>query len=400
MNSREWGIQPFVSGKCILSAVVLLGLLLLFGCSAAPKAASLPAETPPPAEQAASSPQQTPPPEPAAPPGPVQTPATEGEPVMTVEKTVHDFGDVGPLSRNVCEFRFKNTGMGTLKINEKIDSTCGCTVPALSKTEYAPGEEGAIQVTYSASAAPGPAARMVTVHSNDKSHGGKINLTVKAKVIERIAYEPRRLTLRLKGKDAGCPPITLRSLDNRAFSITQVTSTGNGIRVQIDPSAQATTFTLHPTLDAEKLQRYPMGALVLTLTHPECRQVRIDYDALPEFQFSPPSISVFGAEPNRPVAKETWLSNNYGEDFEIASSASKQNLIELVGKDKVVSEDKKSIRYHLRLSVKPPAASGPQRAFADILTIRLTNGNTLQLPCRVFYAAPRVPSTDAKSRQP
>jgi hypothetical protein len=319
---------------------------------------------------------------------------------MTVEKTVHDFGDVGPLSRNVCEFRFKNTGTGTLKINEKIDSTCGCTVPALSKTEYAPGEEGAIQVTYSVNASAGPAVRMTTVHSNDKSHGGKINLTIKAKVVERVAYEPRQLNLRLKGQDAGCPPITLRSLDNRVFSITQITSTGNAITVQVDPSVQATTFTLHPTLDADKLQRYPMGALILTLTHPECRQVRIDYHALPEFQFSPPSITVFGAEPNRPVPKETWLSNNYGEDFEIASSASKENLIELVGKDKVVSEDKKSIRYHLRLSVKPPAPSGTQKAFADILTIRLTNGNTLQLPCRVFYAAPRVPSTEAKSRQP
>lgn len=399
MNWRERRTHPFVPGRCILSAVILLCLLLLFGCSAPPKAASQPAATPP-AEQTSSNLQQTQPPEPVASPGPAQTPATEGEPIMTVEKTIHDFGDVGPLSRNVCEFRFKNTGTGTLKINQKIDSTCGCTVPALSKTEYAPGEEGAIQVTYSASALAGPSAKMVTVHSNDKSHGGKINLTIKAKVVERVAYEPRRLDLRLKGQDAGCPPITLRSLDNRAFSITQITSTGNAIRAQVDPSAQATTFTLHPTLDADKLQKYPMGALMLTLTHPECRQVRIDYDALPEFQFSPPSITVFGAEPNRPVPKETWLSNNYGEDFEIASSASKENLIELVGKDKVVSEDKKSIRYHLRLSVKAPAASGPQRAFADILTIRLTNGNTLQLPCRVFYAAPRFPSTDAKSRQP
>jgi len=399
MNWKERHTQPFMLGACILSAAILLCLLLFFGCSAPPKAASQPVQTPS-AEQTTPNPPQTQPPKPAPASSPVQTPATEGEPIMTVEKTVHDFGDVGPLSRNVCEFRFKNTGTGTLKINEKIDSTCGCTVPALSKTEYAPGEEGAIQVTYSASDSAGPAVRMITVHSNDRSHGGKISLTIKAKIVERVAYEPRQLDLRLKGPDAGCPPITLRSLDNRAFSITQSTSTGNAITVQVDPSVQATTFTLHPTLDADKLQRYSMGTLVLTLTHPECRQVRIEYHALPEFQFSPPSITVFGAEPNRPVPKETWLSNNYGEDFEIASSESKQNLIELVGKEKVVSEDKKSIRYHLRLSVKPPAPSGTQRAFADILTIRLTNGNALQLPCRIFYAAPRVPSTDTKSRQP
>jgi hypothetical protein len=70
-----------------------------------------------------------------------------------------------------------------------------------------------------------------------------------------------------------------------------------------------------------------------------------------------------------------------------------------VEKEKVLAEDKKSFRYRLRLSIKPPALSGTQRAFGDTLAIHLANGNTLQLPCHVFYSGPRAPLTNVRVRQ-
>jgi len=123
---------------------------------------------------------------------------------MTFEKKVHDFGEVGPQSKHTCEFRFKNTGTAVLKVRKEIDSTCGCTVPVLTKTAYASGAEGTIQVTYVASASGGSATKDLLVYSNDKSQGGVVRLTVQATVVERVAYEPRQLVLRLKGPDIGC----------------------------------------------------------------------------------------------------------------------------------------------------------------------------------------------------
>jgi hypothetical protein len=58
---------------------------------------------------------------------------------ISFEKTVCDLGDVGPGTKNECEFRFTNTGRGLLKIG-KISRTCGCTVFQLDKKEYAPYE--------------------------------------------------------------------------------------------------------------------------------------------------------------------------------------------------------------------------------------------------------------------
>ena len=53
-------------------------------------------------------------------------------PNISFEKTVYDLGDVGPGTKNECEFRFTNTGRGLLKIG-KISRTCGCTVFGLDK---------------------------------------------------------------------------------------------------------------------------------------------------------------------------------------------------------------------------------------------------------------------------
>jgi len=68
-------------------------------------------------------------------------------PSISFEKTVFDLGDVGPGTKNECEFRFTNTGRGLLKIGN-ISRTCGCTVFKLDKKEYSPNETGTIKVIY------------------------------------------------------------------------------------------------------------------------------------------------------------------------------------------------------------------------------------------------------------
>jgi len=151
-------------------------------------------------------------------------------------------------------------------------------------------------------------------------------------------------------------------------------------------------------VDPKLLQKYPAGTLLLTLTHPECEEVRIGYHILPEFEFRPPSILLFNVEPNRPVRREVWLVNNYGEDFEITSCTSAVHLVEVVEQERVPAEDQKSFCYHLRLAFKPPPVSGDQNVFGDTLILRVAGGRTLQLPCRLFYSRPQVPFTNVRIR--
>ena len=71
---------------------------------------------------------------------------------ITFETTTHDLGQIGFGVSDTCEFRFTNTGRATLKITN-ISKTCGCTVARLEKNEYAPGETGSVQVSFTASRA-------------------------------------------------------------------------------------------------------------------------------------------------------------------------------------------------------------------------------------------------------
>ncbi|MBN2132495.1 MAG: DUF1573 domain-containing protein [Sedimentisphaerales bacterium] len=305
-------------------------------------------------------------------------------PRIVFEEAVHDFGNVDLRSRNACEFQFRNAGTEMLVLERVIDSTCGCTATKLAKTEYAPGEEGAIEVTYVASSVPMTAHKMLTVHTNDEAHR-EIRLTLKARVVARVLHEPERLDLVLGEQARARTPITLKSLDGVPFSVTGLLCSGNCITADIDPAVKATEFTIHAILDVEKLRNQPAGYLKLLLTHPHCRDIRIRFTTLPEFQFTPPSLVLFNLKPGAPRRMDVWLANNYGQDFDIASVVSEQNLIDVVGKQKVPPKDGQGTRYRLTLSILVPDAEDGRESFNDTLSVHLAGGQVQRLQCHGYY---------------
>ena len=74
--------------------------------------------------------------------------AQAGKAEIKFDKTSHNFGKFSekqPVQK--CTFTFTNTGTAPLVINQAIAS-CGCTVPAYTKTPILPGKKGEITVTY------------------------------------------------------------------------------------------------------------------------------------------------------------------------------------------------------------------------------------------------------------
>ncbi len=329
---------------------------------------------------------------------PVATVVTAGEavhvtgrPAIAFEETVHDYGEVAPRSQNVCEFRFRNSGTSTLTVGRKIDSTCGCTVPILTQTDYAPGEEGVIKVTYTASSIATTARKTLTVHCNDPDHP-QVQLMITAKVVPRVVYEPKQLELLLKGEGQPVAPITLRSLDDNAFAVTGLISSGNCITGAFDPSVQAKEFTIPLAVDMDKLRRVPTGYVTLTLTHPACARVQLRYRALSEFQFTPPQLVLFNVKSNEIAQRDVWLSNNYGEDFEVTSVESERAVVKVLEKQKLAAQRGKGARYRLRLSITPPVRTDNAETFTDTLSLQLDDGTILKFNCRCFYGTTQFPN--------
>jgi hypothetical protein len=140
-------------------------------------------------------------------------------PKITFEKVVHDFGRVGPRAKKTGEIKFTNTGDSLLKIT-KVSKCCGVVAKLdKGKTQYAPGESGAVNVEWTSGPRPSVFTKQLTVHSNDRTNPAVI-LTVKAKIVLQIVWQPRILKLLPNKDNAGCPKVSVRSLDNRPFSIT------------------------------------------------------------------------------------------------------------------------------------------------------------------------------------
>lgn len=314
---------------------------------------------------------------------PAATHRGEG-PKIAFEKVIHDFGEIGQRTNNSCEFKFTNTGDGLLKIG-RVQACCGFSARLkVNKKEYAPGESGTVIVTFRASTFRGTLRKYQYVNSNDKARP-RVTLTVKAKIVPKVSYQPERLNLTLKDPNAGCPKITLTSRDNQPFAITQFKSTANSITADFDASVKKTKFVLEAKVDMEKLRRGLNGSISISLTHPECRTVTIPFITRPRFKITPLSIIILRAEPQKPTKRKVWIFNNYNEDFEIELASSQKGIIKVLSREKVRSG------YQFEVEITPPAAEGKKTIFTDVFFVKIKGGERLQIRCRGFYNLRRVP---------
>ena len=87
-------------------------------------------------------------------------------PVITFQKTTHDFGKINEADGRVTTvFEFKNEGMAPLVLSN-VRASCGCTTPKWTHEPIEPGQTGEITVTYNPNGRPGRFQKSITVTSN------------------------------------------------------------------------------------------------------------------------------------------------------------------------------------------------------------------------------------------
>ncbi|MAT55052.1 MAG: hypothetical protein CMN32_11275 [Saprospirales bacterium] len=86
-------------------------------------------------------------------------------PVMKLESTEIDYGEIVQGSDPLREFKFTNVGTEPLIISNAKGS-CGCTVPKWPKDPILPGESATIEVRYDTNRI-GPFQKTVTLTTNE-----------------------------------------------------------------------------------------------------------------------------------------------------------------------------------------------------------------------------------------
>lgn len=314
----------------------------------------------------------------------------ETAPAIKFDSMVYDFGEVGPSAKNIGEFKFTNAGKGMLEIT-KVARCCG-VVTRLDKTNYAPGESGTIEVEWNSGPLQSTMTKNIIVHSNDPNSPAT-TLTIKAKIVLKVAWEPKRLKLFLDEDNAGCPDITIRSTDNRPFSIKDFKSTGESIAAEYDPNAEKTEFVLKPKVDMEKLQENTRGRIIISLTHPQGNTATILYSILPKYTVNPPLLIIFNAEPEKPIVRTISVLNNYRKDFEIESLTSENNVVGL----KIQEQKKITYGCQLEVEITPPAAAEGKTKFTDSLSVNIKGGEKLPIRCNGYYDKKKIQAAAQRS---
>ncbi|MGB5647698.1 DUF1573 domain-containing protein [Muriicola sp.] len=110
--------------------------------------------------------------------------AAKNLPVMTFDRSEHDFGTIDQGTPQETIFTFTNTGNAPLIITNAT-SSCGCTVPEYPKnTPIAPGETGEMLVKFNGSG-QNQVTKTVTVSANTAK--GSELLRIKAFVNPKTA---------------------------------------------------------------------------------------------------------------------------------------------------------------------------------------------------------------------
>jgi hypothetical protein len=105
-------------------------------------------------------------------------------PVITFEKTHHDFGKIGADRKVSFRFKVTNTGQSTLNIT-RLNPSCGCTSTVLGKWSLAPGESTEVEASFDPQGFRGVVRKSIQVISDDPAHG-TITLSFEAEVIQEI----------------------------------------------------------------------------------------------------------------------------------------------------------------------------------------------------------------------
>ena len=175
-------------------------------------------------------------------------------PVITFDKTTHDFGKINEADGRVTTvFTFKNEGIAPLVLSN-VRASCGCTTPKWTREPIEPGQSGEITVTYNPSGRPGRFQKTVTVTSNASEPTTK--LYIKGEVIPKPVkpvdeYPIKMGDLSLKRKSLNFGTLTQGS--NKMLEIEYANQTEQPIEVAVYVvgadyiKSNATLQTVEPT---------------------------------------------------------------------------------------------------------------------------------------------------------
>ncbi len=103
----------------------------------------------------------------------------------------HDFGTMDEKAEGRYDFTVTNVGEGTLEVTGG-DTSCGCTMSEIEKSELAPGDSTNVTVTWRGEGREGPFRHTATVYTSDPEQS-RVTFTVSGRITQAVRVVPGEL---------------------------------------------------------------------------------------------------------------------------------------------------------------------------------------------------------------
>ncbi|WP_291270818.1 DUF1573 domain-containing protein [Geothrix sp.] len=254
-------------------------------------------------------------------------------PVISFDKTHHDFGRITPDRKAAAKYRVTNTGNAILSITQ-VRPSCGCTATVLGKWSIGPGEGTDLEATFDPKGLKGGVRKSIEVVCNDPKTP-TVSLTLEAEVVQEIMPSVESVYFHLVPKSA-----TTRGSVRYA--------SGNGEAVQLlDAKAPGAPFlsfgyrqegkdvVLEVAFDGRKV---PAGRFrgveqaTVRFSNPRMNQLplNIQWELKPSIQTSPMEL-VFQDAPGRELRQKLSLKQADGRAFRITGTRCSLNGVRVEG---------------------------------------------------------------------
>ena len=155
-----------------------------------------------------------------------------GAPLIRIDNPDHDFGTIyrGDTAEHI--FIIRNAGNAPLEI-KNVRSSCGCTVPTISKRILEPQESTELKAVFDSRRFRGQVTKNIFVYSNDLENPIK-KLSIQAEIREDLKVRPS--TVYFAGLKAGEKVernLLIKNLSQDTIRIKEIASTISSINLEL-----------------------------------------------------------------------------------------------------------------------------------------------------------------------
>jgi len=319
--------------------------------------------------------------------------------MLKFEQTDHNWGKIWDHEKVSHVFKFTNTGAEALTILD-VRSTCGCTVPELTKKVYAPGESGEITVIFNPENREGHQVKSVTV-TTDSRETPSIRLNIQSEVEKVLSVDPRMGNLGriFKNEEKGMKVSILGSTaDFEAWPAEEQAEAGP-FRVELVESGEAEVdgetkrrSTVRVWVDAGLAVGRHAGDIVIRTNDSRRPEVvlRCAVTVVGDLQGRPPRFALGRLEPAQPFESTVRVLNRVAAEFKIVRIETTGELGE-VEVSYTPAEEGKADAYDI--TVRGVAPEGNERVLGQIvLHTDMPDEPTFELPIYGFVNTLTTPT--------